>query len=199
MRFLTLALTATLASTLQIYEAETDQQDQVQHTGEPGDQATASLDEQEVAELFSNDEEDVNAAIENCHDCDVTINITKYYDSEGQQVDENVDVDIADIESEDDEGASSSSEEESAEYVAAREEALYNAGLTAGTEAAQESLPMKREAGYNATYQESFEAAFYSIIHDSAPSVPSTDDFAQIQEELEEEDSYDRGFAEAFN
>ena len=59
MRFLTLALTATLASTLQIYEAETDQQDQVQHTGEPGDQATASLDEQEVAELFSNDEEDV--------------------------------------------------------------------------------------------------------------------------------------------
>ena len=58
---------------------------------------------------------------------------------------------------------------------------------------------MQREAGYNATYQESFEAAFYSIIHDSAPSVPSTDDFAQIQEELEEEDSYDRGFAEAFN
>ena len=40
MRFLTLALTATLASTLQIYEAENEQQDQAQHTGEPVDQAT---------------------------------------------------------------------------------------------------------------------------------------------------------------
>ena len=58
---------------------------------------------------------------------------------------------------------------------------------------------MQREAGYNATYQESFEAGFYSSIHDSAPSAPSSNEFAQIQEELEEDDSYDRGFTVAFN
>ena len=84
MRFLTLALTATLANTLQIYEAETQQQDQDpnQHTGETGDQATYSLDEQEVEQLDANDEEAVLGAVEHCHGC--VINITNYYDSEGQ-------------------------------------------------------------------------------------------------------------------
>ena len=72
MRFLTLALTATLANTLRIQEAETEQQDQ----------ATYSLDEQEVEQLDANDSESVLGTVDNCHGC--VINITNYYDVEGQ-------------------------------------------------------------------------------------------------------------------
>ena len=189
MRFLTLALTATLASTLQIYDAEADS------PAEQGDTATYTLDDQDVEELFADDEEDVKSAIENCHDCDVTINITNIYDSEGQLVDDDldiVDVDGGDIEYEE--------EEETPEEAAAREQAEYDEGLAAGTEAAQDALEIQRTAGYNATYQESFEAAFYSVHPRSASSAPAAGAHAQTQEELGEEDAvevsnYDRGFA----